>query len=126
MRVENWERLLNEYIEQNNNKPFKYGRWDCCIFTAGAVKVMTGENYIKEFKYTNKKKAEELIEQSGGIMKILTDRFGEPQNPNLARRGDIIYHNEAIGICLGAKAIFLTLNGFLFVPMNEWLYSWRV
>lgn len=126
MRVENWEHILNEFIDANKNNKFKYGTWDCCIFTAGAVRAITGENYLKPFKYKSKKKAFELIEKAGGIIKILSDRFEERQTPYLSQRGDIVYYKQAIGICLGAKAIFVNESGYSFVHMDDWERVYKV
>lgn len=125
MRVDNWEHKLSEYIEANRDKTFKYGAWDCCIFTAGIVKEITGKNYIKEFKYKSKKKAESVLQEHGGIIKILNERF-ENINPLKAQRGDIIFCDGAIGICIGAKAVFVNLQGYSFILMKSWQYAWRV
>jgi hypothetical protein len=126
MRVENWESKLNAYIEENKDKAFKYGTWDCCIFTAGAVQIVTGFNHITEFKYKTKKTAEKLLKEGGGIEAILDSKFDRKSIPCMAKRGDIILYNKAIGVCVGNKAIFLNEEGYATVPMKDWEVTWGV
>ena len=125
MRVENWEHKLNEYIEANKDKAFKYGTWDCCIFTAGAVHAITGINHIKGFKYKSKKVAEKILEANGGIVTILDEKFKQIPS-SLAKRGDLVLYNQAVGICIGARGLFLNPEGYSTVSMNDIVLAWGV
>lgn len=126
MKKENFEHEMNEFIEANKDRQFKYGEWDCCIFTASIVKIISGKDYIKEFKYKTKKKAYDLIQKAGGLVQILDERFERLDNMNLAQRGDLCYKDDAIGICIGSKAIFVNKEGYSFFKIDECQLIYRI
>ena len=51
-----WDIKLYEFINKSKDKPFKWGKWDCCIFGIEAIKEMTGELPLKSH-WKNKKEA---------------------------------------------------------------------
>lgn len=42
MRSDKWAVVLSQYLGEVARTPFAYGRNDCALFAAGAVKAMTG------------------------------------------------------------------------------------
>ena len=62
----NWYDDLFIYLEENKDKPFKWGSWDCCRFSNGAIKAMTGKTMIpSEVKWTSKVSALKAIKKYG-------------------------------------------------------------
>ena len=43
-RLDEWEDKLEQYLAKCEKKRFKWGRFDCVIFTAGAFKAVYGTN----------------------------------------------------------------------------------
>jgi len=44
----NWEFRLNHYIDQVRQRKFKWGTFDCCIFTVGILRALTNQSYFAE------------------------------------------------------------------------------
>ena len=41
-RYPNWQTRLDLYLRTVNQRQFKYGEWDCCLFACDAIQEMTG------------------------------------------------------------------------------------
>ena len=53
-----WQAFLFAYIDENKFAPFEWGKWDCCKFSDGCIKAMTGKSLIpKELKWKNEESA---------------------------------------------------------------------
>ena len=50
MRRGDWQSRLQAHILDWQDKPFRYGRFDCALFAAGAVKAMTGFDPARGFR----------------------------------------------------------------------------
>lgn len=46
-RLPDWQQRLTDYLRAHHARPFAWGRWDCAIFTAGAVRAMTGRDPMR-------------------------------------------------------------------------------
>jgi len=102
-RFADWPERLNDYIVSKQGTHFRYGEYDCCQFTLGAVKAMTGADHLPS--YAGAREAVALVQE-----KPLDERLAEvfePVSPAFARRGDIGYFEEACGIVLGRHTIFV-------------------
>ncbi len=127
-RLENWERRLNTAIEEATQTPFKWGRFDCVLWTASVVEAITGVNHASEFigEYKTKREALALLKESHGtIQNALNDLF-EPVAVLKAMRGDVVFYNKAIGVCNGANSFFATYDGLKPVATNLCTKAWRV
>lgn len=126
-RVAGWQRRLNEYIldaqERYKSAGFQPGVFDCVHFVADWVKVLTGEDPLGEYRnaYTTEEEGFLLVAQKeGSLEEALRNRFGDPIPPSLGQRGDIatlrIDDRLMCGILFtsGAKmrALFLGEGGF--------------
>jgi hypothetical protein len=116
-------RRLNYFLNSKRDVPFEWGEWDCCVFAADAVKVMTGEDKLKDFRglYSNKYEAARLLRDKGEgtLVKTAIKVLGAPIFRSRALRGDVVIINNNIGICTGQKAVFVGENGLLYLPMAE-------
>ena len=67
MRISTWEDSLSNYIAIKRHEPFEYGVNDCCLFAAGAVEAITGEDPMPEFrgKYDSLKTSLQVIKDIG-------------------------------------------------------------
>lgn len=126
MKKENFEHELNEFIEKNKDNKFKYGKWDCFIFAVQAVKIISGKDYSKGNKYKSKKDGLALLKTKGGYLNVLDNLFSRIDNINLTQRGDLVYYEGAIGICIGAKSIFVNEEGYTFINTNEAQAAYKV
>jgi len=49
-RFENWPELLAAFLEQHKATPFEWGRFDCALFAADAIHIMTGVDLAEDFR----------------------------------------------------------------------------
>lgn len=112
---ENWPRLMNEAIEGVRDRPFEWGKHDCCLFAASVVEAMTGNDPMAEFrgKYNDQESALKALKEigSGNLYQTMRRKFGNPRRP---RRGDVVYYNQPIptlGICIGESCVFVGQEG---------------
>lgn len=129
MRLENWEKKLNEHLD--TIEPFKWGTNDCCMFAVRCVEVMTGIDYGKKFRgYKTSLGAQKHLDKYGGVEGIATECLGESKNPKLAKRGDVISHENddaiALGICVGSKIAAIGKDGVVFLPMKNAIKAWSI
>ena len=104
MRLADWENNLNDYIASVRDRKFRYGRFDCVIFTFGAVKAITGEDKIGGLRWANRKEADAILAE-----KPLDERLAEIFEecpPAFARRGDVAFYEGACGVVVGRYALF--------------------
>lgn len=113
----NYEALM-AYVEAVRDRPFEWGKHDCCCFAAGAVEAMTGQNPMAEFlgTYSDQESARAALREigSGTLYHTLLSKFGRPLHPSRARRGDIAYavhDGPTLGICLGQDCAFVGQEG---------------
>lgn len=133
MRQENWlENLLN-YLDEVKDKPHQWGHHDCCLFAAGAVKAMTGHDYMADFRgqYDSKETAQAVLKEKGRGTLYLTirNRLGNPIQ-GFPHRGDVAYHvfedGPTLGICIGTDCLFVSEAGLVTKAVGEVSRFFRV
>ena len=129
MRLSDWEMQLSEYVLSKKNQPFEYGVNDCCLFAAGAVEVITGENPIPEFigAYDSLKTSIKALKTigSGTLEKTMDAKFTEIQI-GYAQTGDLAFHDGSIGVIIDADALFVSDDGLVRVSRDKWTKTWSV
>ena len=139
MRCEGWQRKLNEYILESQEKYKKtglvFGEFDCCLYAANWVRLLTGIDPMEDYRgrYSSKDEAFDMLaEKEGTLLDALTARFGQPVNIAKAMRGDIALseNDQALGIFFTSgssmKALLLGKNGFSLHSAKECDYAFRV
>lgn len=122
-RVDDWPNKLNRYIVANRDKPFVWGKSDCVIFVAGAVKEITGVDYMEEFrgKYDSEESAKEALRDlgAGSLYHTLRTKLGNPIPAAQGKRGDVAYDDGAVGLIIGRSAIFVGEGGYVLIPISQ-------
>ena len=117
----NWYEDLFEYLEANKDKEFKWGAWDCCRFSNGAIKAMTGKTMIpSEVKWTSKISALKAIKKYGGsltksIEKACKNKGLEEIKTAFITAGDLVVYDGSdinVGICDGVNIVCVTDDGY--------------
>lgn len=131
MRLEGWERRLEEMIEGARERPFSWGTHDCATWAADVVQALTGRDLGSAWRgsYNTVRGAMAAVKKRGAddLCDALTLELGAPL-PGiwLARRGDIVSDGDALGVCVGSHAAFLGSNGLVFQRMTHCNVAWGV
>ena len=131
MRKQSHIELLASYLQQAQAKTFEWGVHDCATFAAGAIEVMT-DLRIEFDDLRTVRTAEEVIIalRRQSLRDRVTLILGPPIHINLAGRGDIVLEadsdREALGVCFGEFAFFLSPTGLVPKPTISCVAAWRV
>lgn len=129
MRISAWEEALSEYIATKRDETFEYGVNDCCLFAAGAVEAITGEDPMPEFrgKYDSLKTSLQVIKEIGaGTLEATMDtKFLEIEIGH-AQRGDLAFFDDSVGVVMGSFAYFVSDDGLERVNRSLWDKCWGV
>ncbi len=137
-RKKRWASRLTELVAAARSKPFTRGRFDCVMFAADAVLVVTGRDPAEGFRgtyATAEEAARAMIKYAGrpDVSSVVTKALGvEPSDDvRLARRGDVVAveteKGEAVGVCVGEfAAVPIEGSGLMFIPTRSALRVWRV
>jgi hypothetical protein len=120
---------LNAYVEAVAGVDYAYGRHDCGLFCAGAVEAMTGDDPAAAFRgaYEDATGAAKVLRDKGAgtLVGTVASLFDE-KPPAFAQRGDIVWNGEAIGLCFGPVALFVSDGGLTRVARSEWERAFSV
>ena len=115
-----WEIHFNKFVDEKKNKPFRWGSWDCCKFSNGIIKAMTGESLIpKSLSWKNKETAMKSIKEYGGTL-----------NASITKGDLIVFKEESqlVGICDGYAILGPADDGISVKPLSECniINVWRI
>lgn len=133
-RVENWERLLWEAIDEARLRPFAWGLHDCPTFAFETrARLIGGEDVAALWRgrYTTALGGERVMRRLGWASLEAMGRalLGEPRpSPLMAQRGDIVLagNGAGFGVCAGASAVGMAPGGLCFAPLTNCLCVWPV
>lgn len=125
-RIPNWAtQSLNTFLLQRASVPFEWGKNDCCMFAADAVKAMTGVDIAIDFrgKYTDQASAMQAIKTIANGTTVadaaaycaVKAGLTELEHPLMAQRGDLVIVQDTMGLIAG----IVHLNGRHVVVVGE-------
>jgi len=132
-RTNTWHADLLKYAQDVARREFKPGQHDCALFTAGAVKAMTGVDLARGWrsKYRSLKRGHALLRENGfpDLASLVAEHFQEI--PSLsAQVGDIAIieqdGEQALGIVQGRYAWVLHVGGLGVVDLTNIARAFRV
>ena len=136
IRYPDWDRRLLAGIDACHDRPFAWGRWDCCLFAADLVQAMTGWDPAEVLRgtYRTERGAIIVTANHGGIKRMISDLLDtQPQSPPTLGRGDVVLLHplalmkmEQIGVCTGDAAVVASDKGVMYRPMSSALCGWRI
>lgn len=131
-RKQDWAQLLEIYIWDRAQRPFKWGVQDCCSFAAEWVNLATGIDVNSKYRGTYKTALGALrhVALSGGVGGIPGKVGLRKIKPQMVQRGDIVgvatKWGLALGIHLGNRAAFPGKNGLQYRTPQFYMKAWRV
>lgn len=133
MRIEGWEQIAIDYIQQSMTAKFEWGQKDCVLFACDLAKAITGKDPAEKIrgKYSSKKTALSLIKKEPIAPEIVMNDYFERIHIGFAQRADIVFRrNEDGGFNFGlvwdGKAVFMAENQGIVFEKLEGLTVWRV
>lgn len=137
-RFPDWEVRLAAYLEPLRRVRFAWGRdkrgkLDCCTFSAGGVKAMTGEDPMLEFRgqYASETEAEAALKAigAGSLIRTMNAKFQRVPVSH-AHRGDIVMVDGNLGISFGDVSLHVGAEGerqgLIRHPRTAWRKAWSV
>ena len=133
-RIEKWTTILAARLEAVRDLPFAWGRHDCATWAFDLRRDLTGGEDITALwrgRYTTALGAQRIMRKLGwqDIEAMGRDLLGAPlATPLLAQRGDLVLGGEdpAFGVCAGARAVFISPDGLVQLPLSVCSLAWRV
>lgn len=129
-RLPDWEPRLSAYLASVADKAYAFGRHDCLLFVAGAVRAVTGHDPGRGHrgKYSTEAGAVRYLKRLGfDSPSDLLDSMFERRTRAFAMRGDIALDREGIpGIVIGSEALMIGDGGVVRVPRSDWQRAWAV
>lgn len=111
-RLPDWEGRLVAYLSDHARDPFRYGRLDCALFTAGAIEAMTGVDHARGFrgyrtlqagmKKVQDKGFEDHVGVVAGLFQEIAPAFAQPGDIAVIQGDD----GPALGIVQG-EAVYV-------------------
>lgn len=129
MRLEGWESLLNEEVEEARSQSFKWGFHDCLTWATNCLLAITGVDYLAEIRGTYKTQAGayRLIKKRGKSLQDCVSQKLPEISIKMAKRGDLLMYNGALGICFGINGFFVTEeSGLTPVKTLSCEYAWTI
>jgi hypothetical protein len=136
-RKEGWERRLDETIRAAFGRPFSWGSFDCCLFAADCVGVLTGIDPAQQFRgYKTARGAAGVLRRNGGVAGVASrmarQNGAEEIRPAFAQRGDVVLikapRGESLGVVGldGRTALVPDKVGLRAVPLTLAARAWRI
>ena len=132
----NWQVNLFKWIDNNKNRSFVWGSWDCCKATNSAIKAMTDDSLIpSELEWDSELTAKKAIKNYGGNLlgamekACSIDGIEEVGLRSLAVGDITVYEKDGaqlVGICNGFKVLGVGDDGFDPQPNDVAIKAWRI
>ena len=113
-KILDWEISFDTFIQENKNKPFIWGSWECCKFSNALIKQITGEDLIpKSLTWKDEESAMKAIKKYGGtLLKSIekackSKKIQEIPNAYMTKGDLVVYKEESelVGISDGFKVL---------------------
>jgi hypothetical protein len=130
-----WQPLFFEFVETNYQKPFSWGKWDCCKFSDACIKAITGKSLIpKELKWKDEESAMKAIKSYGGSLGKAIDKAAKAQSLTKVGKvflqcGDLVIwkeESEMCGMYDGQAILCPSDDGIALKPTDLALHGWRI
>lgn len=140
-RLPDWEERLGAYIASVRDRPHVWGEHDCILHGASAAEAQTGVDIAEAYrgKYADRKSAAAILKAQGkGTLLRTLNATLSKRRPAMARRGDLVWFEGSVGVCLGREAAFVgeellaesagvaMREGLVMIPRRLWSKAWAV
>lgn len=129
-RYPDWPSRLESFLTRTllSPPPFSYGTWDCCLFPADAILIMTGVDVAESVRgqYSSRRTFLALMQKRLGfpsvppslpdfVSHLLLPHEVQEVSPSTAGRGDLVAIRRPLGHSLG----LVSLKGTRILAVGE-------
>ena len=133
-RLPDWPERLAAEIEAASGRTFSWGEWDCGHFAVACCIAVTGVDVGAPWRgsYDSEIGLARLYVSLGcrSVDEWADIAIGVRRDLKLARRGDWVLspegEPEALGVCMGARSLFLTPSGMTIRRTLSCRAAWEV
>jgi hypothetical protein len=137
-RLPDWEARLADYLDLVADTPLEWGSHDCALHAANAIRAVTGADHAAHYRgrYRTELGAARALRRNGhASVESQFDALFPPIAPAFAQRGDVVMRGDAVGVCVGAEALFVgeevggeetARAGLVRVHRREWRKAWAI
>lgn len=128
-RRPDWQSAFDKFIVANRRTPFAWGRWDCCLFVADAIRTITDEDLASGLRgnYSSLKEARWLLRARYGsasiersVARLFSAAGVRVVGTGFAQRGDAVIARNGVDFQIGVVG----LNGSILINSeNEGLVN---
>jgi hypothetical protein len=125
-----WDQRLVDCVSELRAIPHDWGKHDCLLWVAAAVKAVTGKDHARGHrgKYKNRVSAYRYLKSLGyDSPEAMIDSALTEKPVGFAQRGDLVMASDGIpAVCMGAVAFSVGEEGLVSVPREQWAKAWGV
>lgn len=135
-RLPDWDIKLSEFLKENRERDFEWGKWDCCIFANACLKAISGKDVIpKTLKWTDEESAFKAIKEYGGTLDKALEKAAlaagmEAVDVNFVTTGDLVVvmdeNKPVAGISDGSRVMSPSDGGYAFSLPSTIEKAWRI
>ena len=140
-RRSDWQATLDEFLRAHQDRPFEYGKWDCCLFVCDAIVEMTGVDLAASYRgrYSTRAGAVRAIREQLGTVSVWAVAANAAATHSMqevpvthAHRGDMVLVGRVRDYSLGLVAlngrdvIVASKRGLWRLPLSCAVRAWRV
>ena len=138
MKEVDWVTKLMDFIQEVKDKPFEWGKWDCCIFADEALYRISGKRVIPDGikGWATEEEAQKTIKAYGKTLGNSLNKAAKKAGmkeidlPYLST-GDLVLMKtevggEIAGICVGHWLFAPTDDGLTNKRLDMALRAWRI
>lgn len=121
-RPEDWPQRLSAWIaeERRADPEIRWGERDCLLFCADAVRAMLDYDPAASLRgtYTTEDGAMDVVDHAGGMAALITLQLqtNPYDNPNFAKRGDIVLVETDVEPWFGAGGVIWENHVWALIP----------
>lgn len=134
-KILDWEIKFNYFVDKYKNKPFEWGKWDCCKFANAMIKEITGEDLIpKTLKWNDEASALKAIKSYNktllkSIEKACKAKGVKQIEKVYVSKGDLVVYkeeSELVGIHDGMCILSVSEDGIVTKESSLIIKAWNI
>ena len=123
--------MIGQVLSEWSNKPFVYGRSDCCQFAGAVIEDRSGKNPMSRFAYDDEAEAYDIIAHFGSLEAAVTHVLGKSIDVADSEDGAVLLAvmadgKEMVGVRIMNRMVVKTANSVVDWPLEAATRAWAV